>query len=98
MTFFNIAKSEMKYQMKGIVFWLVIGLTIFFLYTQFGIYDSADLKPKINFGKTIRVNPTREIEYYSDQMNKNLEEEEITKYNIVKIEKNISKLIMEKCS
>lgn len=96
MTFLNIMRSEIKYQMKGIVFWLVILLTIFFLYTQFGIYSSDDLKPSLSSDRTIRVNASREVKYYTGQLSKDLKREKFTKYNIIEQDQDISQRAKDK--
>ncbi|MFW6265085.1 MAG: ABC transporter permease [Bacillota bacterium] len=43
MTFLNIFRSEVKYQLKSIVFWIFIMVTIFFVMTQFGFYSGSEV-------------------------------------------------------
>lgn len=82
MKFFKIMEKEIKYQVKGIVFWLLIILTIFFLFTQFGIFSESDIKPERSMQQVIRVEPARELNFYSEQLQADLERGQISQYEI----------------
>ncbi|MGM0421425.1 MAG: hypothetical protein ACQEQG_10635 [Bacillota bacterium] len=96
MKFLNIMQKEMKYQVKGIVFWLIIILTVFFLYTQFGVISESDVKLERSMQSVTRIQPARELDYYSEQLQADLERGQISQYEITESRTNLSSQAEEK--
>ena len=86
--FFNIFKSEIKYQLKNIIIWIIFGIAILMYVTQFGIYTSGDdFKPQPGHSLFYTINTNQEMETVEELLEKDLARDKYSKYILA--EKNI---------